>query len=298
MHLFRIDIACSSEHAETIATMLNLFGAGAIVFEDQQDQAILEPALNTMPLWDLVWVIGYFEQAVDIDAMQGFFHQQFGDQPGYQCKVQNLADENWQLKWLDYIKPLRFGQQKELWMCPEGHTLPPHAADAVILKLNPGLAFGTGSHETTALCLDWLTDHPPQGKTVIDYGCGSGILGIAALKCGASRVYGVDYDPQALIASRENAELNQIDADDFQLFRPEQFPSDLQTDVLIANILAKPIMDLAMRFTSLVKSQGKIVLSGILEEQVDAIIAAYKTSFVFEPAVVRNNWVCLVGEKI
>jgi ribosomal protein L11 methyltransferase len=171
----------------------------------------------------------------------------------------------------------------------------PADTEAVVLDLDPGLAFGTGTHPTTALCLQWLDGHPPRGREVLDFGCGSGILAIAALKLGAAHALGTDIDDQALWASRENARRNGVEAR-LTLMLPEALP-DTPVDLLLANILANPLIQLAPRLAMLVKPDGQLLLSGILAEQAETVMAAYAPWIRFDPILEQEGWVCLAGEK-
>ena len=192
---------------------------------------------------------------------------------------------------MDQFQPLQFGRR--LWICPKWHT--PPQPDDVNIMLDPGLAFGTGTHPTTALCLEWLDSKDLNGKTMIDYGCGSGILAIAAAKLGAHQVYAVDHDPQALNATTNNAIANLVD-DRISISAPVALP-DLTVDVLLANILAGPLLDLAPRFAQLVRKGGSLVLSGILNEQTSILMEKYHTWFNMEPATTREEWVRLNGQR-
>jgi ribosomal protein L11 methyltransferase len=165
----------------------------------------------------------------------------------------------------------------------------------VNLFLDPGLAFGTGTHPTTALCLEWLDRHPPRGLTLVDYGCGSGILAVAALKLGAREVWAVDNDPQALIAAQANAVHNAVAAN-LQVFMPDDLPP-VKADILMANIVANPLIELRPRFLALLQERGRIVLSGILATQAAQVSAAYATDFDLDPPVQRNEWVRIAGRR-
>jgi ribosomal protein L11 methyltransferase len=192
---------------------------------------------------------------------------------------------------MDDFKPMAFG--KRLWICPSWHT--PPDKDAVNIFLDPGLAFGSGTHPTTALCLEWLEGCPLQDKDLIDYGCGSGILAIAGLKLGAQHAWGVDNDPQALKASQVNAEKNSV-KERLITYLPEQMP-DIEADVLVANILANPLIELRDKLAHLVRPGGHIALSGILEEQQEQVMQAYSEHFQMAPATIKEGWVRLEGRR-
>lgn len=218
--------------------------------------------------------------------------------PEYTLKT--IEDQNWERAWMQDFKPIRCGER--LWICPS--WTPPPDNKAINLMLDPGLAFGTGTHPTTALCLQWLDANPPTGETVIDYGCGSGILGLAALLLGATKVIGVDIDPQALQATRDNCEKNHIALSQFPVCQPEQFPQCLDSSVsggkvdgILANILAQPLTELVKTLADLVSPGGWIVLSGILEEQAELIATIYSPWFTLSEPKTLNGWVCISGQR-
>jgi len=184
---------------------------------------------------------------------------------------------------MEFYKPMKFADK--LWVCPTGQErLEPHT---VCLTLDPGLAFGTGTHPTTALCLEWLASHDLKDKTVIDYGCGSGILAVAALLLEAKQAHAVDIDPQALTATQDNAQKNRVQTR-VLCYLPEQF-EPVQCDVVLANILAKPLIELAEAISQLVLSGGRLILSGILAEQTESVLEAYRPYIDFEPAVQQED---------
>jgi ribosomal protein L11 methyltransferase len=206
-------------------------------------------------------------------------------------RAATLADRDWSVTWRDGFHAMSFGEH--LWVCPPGE--PPPEPDAIVIRMEPGLAFGTGTHETTALCLEWLAAHPPAGRRVIDYGCGSGILAIAAARLGAAQACAVDIDPQALRATRDNAVRNGL-ADTLVVLRPDALEPQ-PVDLLIANILANPLIALAGRFAGLVRPAGRILLTGILAGQADTVMAAYREWFTFREPVTRAEWVLLEGVR-
>jgi ribosomal protein L11 methyltransferase len=201
-----------------------------------------------------------------------------------------IEDQDWERSWMDNFQPMRFGQR--LWIVPSWHAAP--EPDAVNLLLDPGLAFGTGTHPTTALCLEWLDAQTLQDCTVLDFGCGSGILAIAALLLGAGLAIGTDIDPQALEASRDNASRNGIEPARFPLYLPGELPG-VRADVLVANILAGPLVELAPRLAELLGPGGRLALSGILAEQAEAVRAAYSKDFMLEPTAEKDGWVRISG---
>ncbi|HET7370206.1 MAG TPA: 50S ribosomal protein L11 methyltransferase, partial [Gammaproteobacteria bacterium] len=248
--------------AERVEAALEELGALAVTLEDAADDALLEPAPGEQPLWPSSRVRALFDADQDVAAIAATLRAQLGGAALPDPQITQVADQQWETAWRRDFKPMRFGAR--LWVCPSGEPAPD---GAIVVRLDPGLAFGTGTHPTTALCLEWLAQAPLAGQRVIDYGCGSGILAIAAAKLGADRVYAVDYDAQALTATRENAAANGV-ADKIETISPELF-GDVTAEVLVANILARPLVELAAQFASLVKPGGRIAVSGVLQAQCD-----------------------------
>jgi len=267
-------------------------GALSVSFEDAANQPLFEPAPGTTPLWSATRITALFEATADLSALKQRLASTFGATVVERLHEDTLQDQDWERVWLDHFHPMQFGRR--LWVCPAGQR-PAYDKDAVFIDLDPGLAFGTGTHATTALCLQWLDEHPPDNQRVLDYGCGSGILAIAALKLGASAVWAVDIDEQALWASRENAARNGVDSG-LMSGLPEALP-DQRFDVLLANILANPLIELASRLAGLLRAGGDLVLSGILAEQAEAVRAAYERWFSLSETVERDGWVLLHGVR-
>ena len=268
-------------------------GALSVSFEDAADQPLFEPDPGSTPLWSATRITALFETTADFSALKQQLASTFGATVVERLHEDTLQDQDWERVWLDQFHPMQFGRR--LWVCPAGQR-PLDAGDAVLIDLDPGLAFGTGTHATTALCLQWLDEHPPVEQRVLDYGCGSGILAIAALKLGAAAAWGVDIDEQALWASRENAARNGVDAG-LMTALPAALP-DQCFDLLLANILANPLIDLAPRLAGLVRSGGDLVLSGILAEQADALCAAYARWFSLSETAEKDGWVRLHGVRV
>lgn len=287
----QITLSVDESQADTLSDHLMELGALSVSFEDDGDQPLFEPEPGETPLWRKTRVTGLFELEADIDAVRSALSLHYPDATDAGC-VTELEEQVWERAWLEHFKPLRFGQR--LWVCPTGFD--PPEPEAVNILLDPGLAFGTGTHPTTALCLEWLDGLPLHDKTVIDYGCGSGILAVAALKLGAKTAVGVDIDPQALTASAENARKNAVE-DRLSLSLPRHFDTPT-ADVLVANILATPLINLADDLIRRVSMGGAIALSGILAEQADAVRLAYQSRIAFEPIVQREDWVLLSGIKV
>ena len=295
MGWLQLRVQADPDQAEVLEELLMDLGSVSVTLEDAADQPLYEPELGTTPLWQQTQVVALFDSDCDMAAIRTELAELYHlrtEQPLGETEVEVVQDKDWTRAWMDDFKPIRFGER--LWICPSWHT--PPDPDAVTLMLDPGLAFGTGTHPTTALCLEWLDSAEVAGKTVTDYGCGSGILGLAALMLGAPYFIGVDTDPQALEASRENATRNQIAADRLQLFLPEKAPEE-QTDILLANILAEPLMNLAPVLAARVRTGGHLVLSGILDTQAQALIERYEDWFVMDEPAEREGWVRLTGVR-
>ena len=291
MPWLQVRLAISPEQAETYEDALLNVGAVSVTFMDAEDQPIFEPDLGTTPLWSNTHLLALFEDGTDAEQLLAHLELLTGA-PLPQHHSEVLADQDWERSWMDNFHPMRFGQR--LWIVPSWHAAP--EPDAVNLLLDPGLAFGTGTHPTTALCLEWLDGQDLTDCNVLDFGCGSGILAIAALLLGAKQAVGTDIDYQAIEASRDNAERNGIEASRFPLYLPEQLPAE-QADVVVANILAGPLVALAPQITSLVKSGGRLALSGILAEQGAEVAAAYAQAFDLDPLCIRDGWVRISGRR-
>lgn len=274
-----------ASEADTLAEVLEELGAAAITLQDAADQPLFEPAPGATPLWDRTRITALFDAEVDVPAVvAGLAGTPLGD-----WRVEPLREQDWERVWMERFVPLRFGRR--LWVCPSWHE--PPEPEAVNLLLDPGLAFGTGTHATTGMCLEWLDARLQPNRHCVDFGCGSGILGVAACLLGAASVWAVDIDPQALQATRANAERNDV-AECIHTSRPEAMPT-VQVEVVLANILAGPLIELAPRIAALAAPGGAIVLSGILCEQAEAVIAAYAPWAELRPWREREGWVCLEG---
>jgi ribosomal protein L11 methyltransferase len=287
----QLAITVDESLAEPVSDLLSNLGAVSVSFEDAGDQPLFEPKPGETPVWRQTKVIGLFDADADTDRIRNSVANQFGERV-LQYQLEDLEDRVWERAWLDHFQPMRFGQR--LWICPTGFE--PPEPGAVNVVLDPGLAFGTGTHPTTALCLEWLDGQDLAGKTVIDYGCGSGVLAVAALKLGAAKAYGVDIDPQALTASDENARKNGVE-DRLVLGYPRELAA-VRADVLVANILATPLIELAAEISEKVRPRGSLALSGILATQVENVRAAYASQFDFFPPVIREEWALLTGAKL
>ena len=294
MPWIQIKLDTNPDHAEELEDLLLLkAGANAVTLQDGKDQPLFEPAPGSTPLWQHTVVVGLFDAHTDMEEVVTLLKNQYQREPFPTCKIEIVEDKDWEREWMTHFVPMKFGSR--LWVCPRGKEIP--EPDAVNLMLDPGLAFGTGTHPTTALCLEWLEKQQDlENKTVIDYGCGSGILAIAALLLGARRVTSVDLDPQALAATIDNAERNSIAPEKLQVFLPEKAPTET-VDVVVANILADPLVQLAPTLAKYLEPGGKIALSGILSEQTERVICTYSKWFDLEPVVHNDNWILVTGTK-
>ena len=291
MPWLQVRLAITPEQAETYEDALLGVGAVSVTFMDAEDQPIFEPDLGTTPLWSHTHLLALFE--ADTDPANLIAHLQLltgGELPAHE--IEQIADQDWERSWMDNFQPMRFGQR--LWIVPSWHDA--QEPDAVNLLLDPGLAFGTGTHPTTALCLEWLDGQDLSNCNLIDFGCGSGILAIAALLLGAPQARGTDIDPQALEASRDNASRNGIDPARFPVYLPADMPQQ-PADVVVANILAGPLVSLAPQITALVKAGGRLALSGILAEQAEEVREAYAGAFDLDPTASKDGWVRISGVK-
>lgn len=259
--------------------------------EDAADVPIFEPGPGEIRLWPDIRVTGLFDAQVDADAVIDAVIEALGADVVGSCDIAILEDQVWERTWLDSFKPMQFGDR--LWIVPTEYEAPDPGA--VNIQLDPGLAFGTGTHATTALCLRWLDRNLQQKSAVLDFGCGSGILAIAAAKLGAESIVGVDIDPQALLATRENAMANQV-GDKIAVVLSEQYLPKTY-DLILANILAQPLIEHAEKFGQWSRRGGQIVLSGILEAQAKEVADAFAPYFIVDAPQIEDGWVMLSGRR-
>ncbi|MEN8205992.1 MAG: 50S ribosomal protein L11 methyltransferase [Pseudomonadota bacterium] len=288
MSWLQLSVEVSGDQAEVVSEAFTTMGALSVTVLDAGDEPLLEPAPGETPLWSNTRVIALFDAAQDSAELKQQL-QAVLDAPVPDLIVEPLADRDWSNTWRDTFGAMQYG--KRLWVCPVGES--PSDPEAIVVHMDPGMAFGTGTHATTALCLEWLEAHPPVNRSVIDYGCGSGILAVAAHKLGAANVTAVDIDPQALQATRENARRNGCD---IEVYRPETL-GKRSVDLVVANILANPLIELATDLSRQVHAGGQLVLTGILAEQAEAVMTAYMDGFEFAVPVCREEWVLLEGLK-
>ncbi|MCP3671925.1 MAG: 50S ribosomal protein L11 methyltransferase [Gammaproteobacteria bacterium] len=271
--------------------LLESLGALSITMEDAADEPMLEPTLGTTPLWHQTRVTGLFPEHSNPEQLSRDIHNGLPPTSPFELEVERLADQVWERVWMDDFHPMCFGHR--LWIAPEGQ--PPEDPEAITVQLDPGLAFGTGTHPTTALCLNWLDRTDIAGASIIDFGCGSGILSVAALLLGANRVTAIDHDPQALQATADNALKNRV-RDNLIILDNNQ-PLSTSADITMANILASTLIELEPLLASHTKSGGQIILSGILEEQSDVVISAFTDNFQIESPTTQEGWVLLHGMR-
>ena len=290
MSWLQLKIETQKADATRYQDLLELVGAAAVLMEDSGDQPLLEPPPGAQPLWDATRVIGLFVVDSEMDAVVEFMENHLGHAlPPH--KIDVLEDKDWERAWMDNYHPMCFGER--LWVVPSWTPAP--NPNAINLLLDPGLAFGTGTHQTTALCLEWLDGLDLQDAIVVDYGCGSGILAVAALLLGAREAWCVDLDPQALLATRDNAERNGV-SDRVKVFMPEDMPA-IKADVVVANILAGPLAQLASTLTGFLKPTGQLALSGIITSQVDELVSAYSPWLALDTLAIKDeDWCRLSGQ--
>ncbi|PTC02672.1 50S ribosomal protein L11 methyltransferase [Vibrio mediterranei] len=293
MPWIQIKLNATNENAEQIGDMLmEETDALSVTFLDAHDTPVFEPLPGETRLWGDTDIVALYDAEADTKLILTQITASNMLAEGFAHKVEQLEDKDWEREWMENFHPMKFGER--LWICPSWRDVP--EPDAVNVMLDPGLAFGTGTHPTTALCLEWLESLDLAGKTVIDFGCGSGILAIAAIKLGAAKVIGIDIDPQALTASKDNAERNGV-ADQLELFLPQNQPEGLIADVVVANILAGPLRDLSGIIKGLVKEGGQLAMSGVLDTQAEDVANYYRDEMTIDPIVELNEWCRISGKK-
>ncbi|OEF29393.1 50S ribosomal protein L11 methyltransferase [Vibrio rumoiensis] len=293
MPWIQIKLNATKTNAEAIGDMLmEETGALSVTFLDAKDAPIFEPLPGETRLWGETDILALYDAEIDTQLVLSQIKGSNMLAADFAYKVEQLEDKDWEREWMDNFHPMQFGER--LWICPSWRDVPDPTA--INVMLDPGLAFGTGTHPTTAVCLEWLDGLDLEGKTVIDFGCGSGILAIAAIKLGAAKVIGIDIDPQAIVASIENAKRNGV-ADQLELFLPQDQPEGLIADVVIANILAAPLRELSGVISSLVKPNGYLGMSGILDSQADDVATYYTDQFNLDPIIAQQEWCRVSGQK-
>lgn len=286
-----IKLIVKSSLADTISDILEQLEALAVTYEDAKDDPILEPLPGEFKLWPNTKITGLFEKGTNSKPIVHVLNALLGD--NIPIADTTLENRDWVRAWMDSFVPMSFGQK--LWICPT--TCHVDKEDAVVVKLDPGLAFGTGTHPTTALCLEFLDGKALHDKEVIDFGCGSGILAIAALKLGAKRAVGLDIDEQAIIASTDNAKLNNV-FDKLTLINTQKPYTMDKAEILVANILSGPLCELEPIIASHVVSGGSLALSGLLQDQIDEVMDSYKNDFKDLEYKIKDGWALITGTKI
>ncbi|CCQ09527.1 Ribosomal protein L11 methyltransferase [Pseudoalteromonas luteoviolacea B = ATCC 29581] len=287
MAWIQIRINATKETADALSDLLIEAHCPCVTFLDGSNNPIYEPKPGEVILWPETIVVGLYEATHDMQTVVDFLQANWQGELKY--KIEQLEDKDWEREWMDNFHPIQFGQR--LWICPSWRDIPD--PNAVNVLLDPGLAFGTGTHATTALCLRWLDGQDLSGKTVVDFGCGSGILGIAALKLGAQRVIGIDIDPQAIAATKDNAARNGV-ADLIEAYLPEDQP-EFKADVIVANILAQPLRELHDIILGFLKPGGAIAMSGILEEQAQSVADVYAPFINLDEIAQEGEWTRVSG---
>ncbi|ACP04607.1 50S ribosomal protein L11 methyltransferase [Vibrio cholerae] len=294
MPWIQIKLNATNDNAEAIGDMLmEETGAVSVTFLDAKDTPVFEPLPGETRLWGDTDVVALYEADMDTSLILQQIKASNMLAEGFAHKVEQVEDKDWEREWMDNFHPMQFGRR--LWICPSWREVPD--PQAVNVMLDPGLAFGTGTHPTTALCLEWLDNLDLTGKTVIDFGCGSGILAIAAIKLGAAKVIGIDIDPQALLASKDNAARNGVE-DQIEVYLPKDQPEGLVADVVVANILAGPLRELSPIIKGLLKPGGQLAMSGILDTQAESVAEFYRDDLELDPIAEKSEWCRISGRKL
>ncbi|GAC27621.1 50S ribosomal protein L11 methyltransferase [Brumicola pallidula] len=287
----QLKINVKAEHAEAVGDMLTANKAQAVTFVDAKDTPMYEPKPGEVLLWPDTQVVGLFNASDDLSLVIKRLQKARVLGKDFVYVVDQLEDKDWEREWMVNFHPMQFG--KRLWICPSWLDAPD--STAVNILLDPGLAFGTGTHPTTSLCLQWLDQADVKDKTVVDFGCGSGILAIAALKLDAEKVIGIDIDPQALQATMDNASRNKVESR-LSVFLPADQP-ELKADIVMANILAAPLKELSAVISNYCAKNGQLIMSGILIEQAEDVKSHYENQFTFQPTEIQGEWVRLSAQK-
>ncbi len=286
-----LTVTVDRDHAENVEDTLLGFGALSCTFEDATDTPIHEPDPGKTPLWNAVVITGMFAESADGELLAALLQNEIPVLNRHDIVLKDLQGRAWERVWMEDFKPIEINPN--LWVVPT-FCEPPNK-HAVNISIDPGLAFGSGTHPTTLLCLQWLGKLDLSNRTVVDYGCGSGILAVAAAMLGAKRVYAYDIDPQALLATKENAQRNQV-TDQIEVCAKETDLS-IGADVIVANILLSPLLDLSARFSDLLTENGKLGMSGVLTEQVATLAGAYAARFQHSETEILNQWVLYSARK-
>lgn len=290
----KLSFNTSDTLAEAMADYLTDVGALSVSMKNAGDEKLFQLEPHETPLWNEVHVEALFPAKTAVEPLFSDMKNVLALDTLPPHTLEALVDQDWVRKTQSNFQPQCYG--KTLWVCPSFHDA--DALKGTVVKIDPGLAFGTGTHETTSLCLQWLAENPPMNKTVIDYGCGSGILALAALALGASNVIATDHDTQAVEATNNNAALNAfVDNKNLTIVTPAEMP-EVKADLMIANILANPLIELAPLLTALTAHNGTLILSGILTPESKRVLEAYKNHFELLDETHNGEWVRLVLSKI
>lgn len=281
-----LTLRVAKQQSVDVEDLLERLGAIAITLRDADGSSLFEPAPGEMPLWNVVSITALFDEDADVQMVLAQLPEGVHGQTGH------LADRVWEREWLENFKPMQFGRR--LWIYPTWSEVT--EADSIVLRLDPGLAFGSGTHETTRLCLEWLDGQLLDNQTLLDYGCGSGVLSIAAILLGCDKVVAVDIDEQARLATQRNADQNNIGGAHLLICSPESIP-DMKFDVVVSNILSEVIMKLSKALVGFVEDGGRLVVSGILCHQQAAVLESFGSNMIWGGASRLGDWVCLHGVK-
>ncbi len=287
----QISVESNEASAPDISDFFSELSAVSVTYMSAESKPVYEPNIGETRIWEQTKTIALFELDASPELIKTLLFKQFPDGIMQNWHAEVLENQVWERAWMEHYKPMKFGDR--LWVYPTGQEQ--FSSNTVSLILDPGLAFGTGTHPTTALCLEWLASHDVTGKTVIDFGCGSGILAVAAVLLGAKEAHAIDIDPQALIATVDNAEKNEVSSK-IKTYLPEDFTA-FAADIVLANILAKPLIELSPSISALVRPQGELVLSGILKEQADSVSSVYQENFTMNTPSIQDDWCRLDGIK-
>ncbi|MEH6455817.1 MAG: 50S ribosomal protein L11 methyltransferase [Cocleimonas sp.] len=290
-----LQLVCHTQEnsVEAIESAMEDSNVLSITMQDKFDTPVLEPLPGELRLWKDLIITALFDYDTDLAPLTELLEENTEVWNIDKFIIETVEDQDWERVWMKDFHPMKFGEN--LWIYPSNHEIPED--DSVKILLDPGLAFGTGTHPTTSLCLEWLDQNPPKDQTVIDYGCGSGILALAAAKLGATKIIATDIDPQALTATNDNMQRNDIAADMIPCYLPEDCPTEA-VDLLLANILCGPLNELFPLFSSLTKSSGKLVMSGLLAEQQQQIIDTYSADFKDFDVKQLGDWVRISAIKM
>lgn len=284
-------IESSRDQAVLISELMTTLGAHSVSLQDSHDEPVFDRLDGEQPLWSQTTVSGLWPEQSDLKTVIKQLGEALAPSPLPPTRTETLVDQQWERVWLDRYEPININHR--LWICPVNKKSPEESLPTVYL--DPGLAFGTGTHATTRLCLEWLTEQSLEHRSIIDYGCGSGILAIAALKLGAQSAIGIDTDARAVDVSIENAKINTVD-DSYTSMLSQNKPEDLKADFIVANILAEPLMALAPVLEKCVAANGRLALSGLLESQADQVRSCYQKIFDLGLEI-KDGWALLAGPK-